>query len=81
MRNGFTTEVEKVQGFNDKVRNGSLKHRALGLVYTQTTLRGNFRKSGWVAYDYDRTAWGKTKKDALALLSAMDDVKNYKGKC
>ncbi|MEX0596383.1 MAG: hypothetical protein WD512_07765 [Candidatus Paceibacterota bacterium] len=80
MRNGFSTEVEKVKDFNDKVRNGHLKQRALGLIYTQTTLRGNYRKSGWVAYDYDRTAWGKTKKAALALLSAMDDVKCYKGK-
>lgn len=80
MRNGFSTEVEKVKDFNAKVMSDQLKDRALGRVYTQTTLKGNYRKSGWVAYDYDRTAWGKSKKAALALLSAMDDVKKYSGK-
>lgn len=74
MRNGFKTEVDKVKDFNRKVMNHELKDRALGNIYIQLTLKGNFRKAGYVAYDYNRTAFGFTKKEALERMEEMDKM-------
>jgi|AntDeeMinimDraft_6_1070357.scaffolds.fasta_scaffold05793_5 hypothetical protein len=72
MRNGHSTQVKKVIDFNALILSDRLKSRALSKVYLQYTLEGNFRQSGYVAYDYNRTAFAFTKKEALSKLGTLN---------
>jgi len=75
MRNGFNTKVLQVIDFNALLLNDRLKDRSIGKVYMQYTLQGVFRLSGFVAFDYDRTAFAFTKKKALLKLKEMESKK------
>jgi hypothetical protein len=67
-RNGFSLEAMPVKKFNQAILNGSLKERKISdhlyLQYNQRT--GQLRRTGWIAYTYNSTVFGKTKKLAIA---------------
>ena len=73
-RKGFDIKTMPVTEFNNAVRNGSLKDRAItSHAYIQYNNNGEERKSGYVVFTYDNAYFGKTKKLAIRKLKNIQD--------